>query len=68
MELLIEAPLDKAHLDQVIKVRVTLLEEKQVQLINFLRENTKVFTWLPKDMIGIDPNVTQHHFNISPKT
>lgn len=44
MELMIEVPLEKAQLDQTIKAKMILLEEKQVQLINFFWKNTKVFT------------------------
>lgn len=38
-----------------------------MQLINFLKKNTKAFTWLPKDMSGINLDVAQHYLNIFPK-
>lgn len=44
MEQLIEVALDKAIIDRVVKVEMTLPKERQVQLINFLWENTEVFT------------------------
>ena len=67
LESLIKVPLDKAQPDRTIRVEATPLEEKWVQLINFLRENVKVFVWSPRDISGINPNVTLHHLNISPK-
>ena len=48
MESLIKAHLDEAYPDQVVKVGVTLFEEKQVQFINFLRKNSKVFVGLQR--------------------
>lgn len=38
-----------------------------MQLINFLKKNTKAFTWLLKDMPGINLDVAQHCLNIFPK-
>lgn len=57
MKSLIEAPLDKAHPDHIVKDDATLPKEKQVQLINFLKENIDVFVWLLRDILKIDPNV-----------
>ena len=56
MEPLIEAALDKARIDRIVQVEMTLPQERQVQLINFLWENTEVFMWSLRDMLGIDPN------------
>lgn len=44
---------------------VTLFKERQVQLINFLWENIKVFTWSLRDILGIDHNIAEHHLNIT---
>lgn len=38
-----------------------------MQLINFLQENSKVFAWSLRDMLGIDPDMARHHLNISPE-
>lgn len=65
MEPLVKEFLGKAHSDRVIKDEATLPKEKQVQLINFLKENIEVFTWLLRDMPGIDSDIAQHHLNIS---
>lgn len=65
IKLLIKAPLDKAHPDQVIKVGTMLPKEKLMQFINLLRGNVKVFAWSSRDIPRIDLNVAQHHLNIS---
>lgn len=44
VEPLIEALLDKAQLDRVVKVAAALSEERRIQLINLLQEDVKVFT------------------------
>lgn len=43
VELIIKVHLDKAQLDRTVKIKATLLEERHEKLINFLRENVKVF-------------------------
>ncbi|XP_065004107.1 uncharacterized protein LOC135636345 [Musa acuminata AAA Group] len=66
-EQLAEVLLKRYRPDMTMKVRTTLPEANQLQLVNFLKRNADVFTWSSKDMPGIDPGVTQHHLNIHPE-
>ncbi|KAJ8458599.1 hypothetical protein OPV22_031525 [Ensete ventricosum] len=65
-EKVLELLLDPSHPDKLVKVGSGLTESQQVQLIEFLRKNEDVFAWSPNDMPGVDPEITQHHLNISP--
>lgn len=34
-----------------------------MQLINFPQKNIEMFTWSPRDISRIDPNIAQYHLN-----
>ncbi|XP_064950571.1 uncharacterized protein LOC135611986 [Musa acuminata AAA Group] len=63
-EQLVEVLLRRGRPDKVVKVGMTLPEADQIQLVNFLKENADVFVWYPEDMLGVNPQVMQHHLNI----
>lgn len=44
MKQLVKKPLDKAHLNWVVKIGITLPKEKQVKLLDFLRKD---ISWVP---------------------
>lgn len=44
-----------------------MAEDVELALLNFLKDNTDVFAWFPKDMKGIDPNFICHKLAINPK-
>nr|XP_009388102.1 PREDICTED: uncharacterized protein LOC103974923 [Musa acuminata subsp. malaccensis] len=64
----IDLPLLEDRPDRMVKVGLELPERERKQLIGLLRENADVFAWSPSDMTGVDPEVAQHHLNISPDT
>ncbi|KAL2251632.1 UNVERIFIED_CONTAM: Retrovirus-related Pol polyprotein from transposon [Sesamum indicum] len=40
--------------------------EREMAMINFLKENMDVFAWGPSDFTGIDPEVIVHRLNVDP--
>ncbi|KAL2253357.1 UNVERIFIED_CONTAM: Retrovirus-related Pol polyprotein from transposon [Sesamum indicum] len=42
------------------------LKEREVAMIEFLKENMDVFAWGPSDFTGIDPGVIVHRLNTDP--
>ncbi|GFP84321.1 probable inactive purple acid phosphatase 16 [Phtheirospermum japonicum] len=51
---------------RVLRVGTTLNPEVLTDLVALLRDSTDIFTWSPKELVGIDPEVTEHRLNISP--
>lgn len=51
-------------LEQQVSIGTKLGDIERDELVKFLRANTYVFAWSHEDMLGIDPKVTVHHFNI----
>ncbi|KAM1011160.1 hypothetical protein ACFX13_047293 [Malus domestica] len=52
----------------MVKIGTTLSPLIQLALISFLQQNTEVFAWSYKDMLGISPDIICHHLSIDPKT
>ena len=63
-EALEDISLDKDDPKKGTKIGANLEENIKKDLIRFLRENIDVFAWSHEDMLGIDPSVITHRFNI----
>ena len=62
-------PLEKVTLDESEKftyVRSLLSNEEREQLQLILLNNIDVFAWSQSDMVGINPMVASHKFNVIP--
>ncbi|XP_011102166.1 uncharacterized protein LOC105180202 [Sesamum indicum] len=51
--------------DKTTKIGASM-KEREMAMINFLRENMDVFAWGPSDFTGIDPEVILHRLNVDP--
>ncbi|XP_011102006.1 uncharacterized protein LOC105180037 [Sesamum indicum] len=51
--------------DKTTKIGASM-KEREMAMINFLRENMDVFAWGPSDLTGIDPEVILHRLNVYP--
>ncbi|KAM2869750.1 hypothetical protein FF1_017625 [Malus domestica] len=60
--------ISKDYPDRMVKIGTTLSPPIRLALISFLQQNTKVFAWPYKDMLGIFPDIICHHLSIDPKT
>ena len=47
----------------LIKIGSTLNEKERKDLQEFVMEFQEVFAWSYKDMLGIDPEISQHHID-----
>ncbi|KAL0387620.1 UNVERIFIED_CONTAM: hypothetical protein Sradi_2643800 [Sesamum radiatum] len=52
---------------KVTKIGSKMTENLRNQVINCLRMNKDIFTWIPQDLEGIDPGVITHHLDHSVK-
>jgi len=53
-------------LEKFFLVRAQLPLQEREQLVEFLRENVDVFTWIAYKAPSIDPNFICHHLNVNP--
>ncbi|XP_065050275.1 uncharacterized protein LOC135680323 [Musa acuminata AAA Group] len=60
----VDIPLREARPEQTVRIGSELPEREREQLVGLLRENADVFAWSPSDMMGVDPEVVEHHLNI----
>ncbi|KAL2235761.1 UNVERIFIED_CONTAM: Retrovirus-related Pol polyprotein from transposon [Sesamum indicum] len=51
--------------DKTTRIGVSM-KEKEMAMIEFLKENMDVFEWGPSDFTGIDPEVIVHRLNVDP--
>lgn len=51
--------------NQFIKISSKLTYELRALLIEFLKDNAKIFGWKPKDMPGIDPKIIFYEFCVN---
>lgn len=42
-----------------------LVQNELQSLTELIREYMDIFIWNYENMLGVDPNIVQHHFNIS---
>nr|XP_009420585.1 PREDICTED: uncharacterized protein LOC104000295 [Musa acuminata subsp. malaccensis] len=63
---IVDLPRLEGRPNQTVKIGSELPEQERKQLVGFLQENADVFAWSPSNMTGVDPEVAQHHLNISP--
>ena len=66
MKDLLDVPLRKDDLNQMVKIGSYLDEVTKSQLIFFLQENANLFVWSAADMLAIDPTVISHHLRVDP--
>ena len=59
-----EVRLEEKDPTRVVKVGVNLETTTKEALITFLRKNQDIFDLSHKDMVGIDPSISCHNFNI----
>lgn len=64
VESLEEIPLWEDLKERTVRIGTNLAKLSNKTLMEFLRANNKVFTWLHEDMPGIDPRVITHKLNI----
>ncbi|MED6124387.1 hypothetical protein PIB30_058485 [Stylosanthes scabra] len=66
-----EGELDKVQIGpeakQVTMIAKNLLDEVKTKLTHFLRRNIDLFAWTIADMLGVDPNFSNHKLSISPE-
>ena len=67
IEDLVPISLNDGNAKHVAMIGSNLGEEVQTHLIDFLRRNADVFTWVPADMPGIDTEVMEHRLAVDPK-
>jgi hypothetical protein len=46
--------------DRVVTIGAHLSPEEEKELIQFLNKNKDVFTWLAKDLQGVDRHIIEH--------
>ena len=61
-----EIVLDPGHPDRTVFIGTSLDPIIKEQLTSFLQDHADCFTWIPEDMVGIDPIVISHKLNIDP--
>ncbi|XP_074351903.1 uncharacterized protein LOC141691055 [Apium graveolens] len=62
----IEIPIDEKDPSRVLRIGSQLAPRLKEGLSIFLLANLNVFAWNHSNMVGIDPEVICHHFNIDP--
>ncbi|RWV95453.1 hypothetical protein GW17_00041919 [Ensete ventricosum] len=65
-EPILEVLLEKDHPERTVPVRLALPKDQRVQLIDFLKRHSDVFTWSMSDMLAIHPRIAQHQLNTTP--
>ena len=55
-------------LDCYFLIGSNMKEWERTKHIEFLKENIKVFAWMPYEMSGIDLNFIRYELNVMPKT
>ena len=58
--------LDKSNPKGFTRIRTSMEEKTNQDLVRFLKKCTNVFAWSHKDMPEIDPSVITYHLNESP--
>ena len=66
MKDLLDVPLRKDDLNQMVKIGSYLDEVTKSQLIFFLQKNADLFVWSAMHMLGIDLTVISHHLRVDP--
>ena len=66
LEDLEEVQIDPDHPDRAVKIGTYMGPEVRNQLIKFLQAHKTPFAWSTDDMVGVDPNVISHKFNVDP--
>ncbi|GAA0161678.1 hypothetical protein LIER_17935 [Lithospermum erythrorhizon] len=59
-------PFDERNTAKVFKIGTKLGEEHGAMLIRVLMANRDTFAWEPKDMRGVDPEVSSHQLYVDP--
>ena len=67
MKALETVELVEGEVAKTTRIATTLSPEMRTRLVQFLKENMDVFTWIHEDMQGISPKVIQHRLNVDPK-
>ena len=58
--------LDESSPENSVNIGNDLPPEVKNDLVSFLKQNIKTFTWSAADMPGIDINITSHDLNVDP--
>ena len=61
-----EVLLDDSRPERTTRISTLASQTICQALTTFLKENQDVFAWSHEDMLGIDPSIIVHRFNVSP--
>ncbi|KAL0454017.1 UNVERIFIED_CONTAM: hypothetical protein Slati_0740900 [Sesamum latifolium] len=51
---------------KVTKIGSKMRDDVREKVVNCLRRNKDIFSWIPQDLEGINPSVITHHLNLDP--
>ena len=54
-------------LEKAVRVADSLSSDEKIKLQHFFGNHRHIFVWKTEDMIGISPEVAEHHLNINPE-
>lgn len=66
-EKLITVNLGEGNLERLVKISKNLLDEEKRELIALLKEFRDIFAWWYEEMLGLDPMLVTHKFNVDVK-
>jgi hypothetical protein len=61
-----KVPLDKHLHDKLVTIRVSLEEQEEKELLEFLIKNKDVFAWSTSDLRGVSRDIIEHRLDIDP--
>ena len=67
MEALETVELVEGETTKTMRIGMKLSPEMRTKLVQFLKENMDIFTWIHEDIPDISPKVIKHKLNVDPE-